>query len=63
MNTKDFFSFKYLFSNFYFVSFSENEPTCAVRLGWDKDSRVIIFHIDDAGLCHGANQAIFESIY
>jgi hypothetical protein len=44
---------------FTFASFSEDMPSCAVRLGWDKDSRVIIFHIDDAGLCHGANQAIF----
>ena len=46
---------------FTFASFSEDMPSCAVRLGWDKDSRVIIFHIDDAGLCHGANQAIFET--
>ncbi len=31
------------------------EPTYAERLGWPADARVVIFHIDDAGMSHSAN--------
>lgn len=43
------------------MSYGE-EPTYAERLGWEKGSRVLIFHIDDVGLCHGANQATLEAL-
>lgn len=46
---------------FTFSVFSEDEPTYAERLGWEKGSRVVIFHIDDVGLCLGANQATIEA--
>lgn len=42
-------------------TFCENEPTYAERLGWEKGSRVVIFHIDDVGLCLGANKATIEA--
>lgn len=40
----------------------DNELTYAERLGWDKGSRVLILHIDDVGLCYGANIATVESL-
>lgn len=33
----------------------ENIPSYAERLGWPADARIVIFHNDDAGLCHEAN--------
>ncbi|HOK09538.1 MAG TPA: polysaccharide deacetylase family protein [Candidatus Hydrogenedens sp.] len=59
---KEFFMFG--FAIFLFMStiiYCEEPITYAERLGWEKGSRVIIFHIDDVGLCHGANQATIES--
>lgn len=38
-----------------------NEPTYAERLGWPAGSKVVIFHIDDAGMCHDANVGISEA--
>ncbi|MCX8064418.1 MAG: polysaccharide deacetylase family protein [Candidatus Hydrogenedentes bacterium] len=38
------------------------EMTYAEKLGWKKGSRVLIFHIDDVGLCHGANKATIEAL-
>ena len=38
------------------------EPTYAERLGWPPGSRVVIFHIDDAGMCHDANAGAIEAI-
>ncbi len=43
------------------IVYSE-EPTYAEKLGWEKGSRVLIFHIDDVGLCHGANKASIEAL-
>ena len=31
-------------------------PTYAERLGWPQNSRVVLFHVDDAGLCESANR-------
>ncbi len=42
--------------------FSDEEVTYAERLGWEKGSRVVIFHIDDVGLCYGANKASIEAL-
>ncbi|MEZ4708023.1 MAG: polysaccharide deacetylase family protein [Caldilineaceae bacterium] len=30
------------------------------RLGYDADARLVIFHADDVGMCHGSNQAFVE---
>jgi hypothetical protein len=30
------------------------------RLGFSTDARVVIFHVDDVGMCHGSNQAFLE---
>jgi len=38
------------------------EQTYAERLGWPAGSRVVIFHIDDAGMCHDANVGVIEAI-
>jgi hypothetical protein len=43
------------------LSYGE-EPTYAEKLGWEKGSKVLIFHIDDVGLCHGANKASIEAL-
>jgi hypothetical protein len=30
------------------------------QLGYDRDARLVLFHVDDVGMCHGANQAWFD---
>ena len=42
--------------------FSDEEVPYAERLGWEKGSRVVIFHIDDVGLCYGVNKASIEAL-
>ncbi|MEZ4658930.1 MAG: polysaccharide deacetylase family protein [Caldilineaceae bacterium] len=41
---------------------SEQLPTnpLLARLGYDADARLVIFHADDVGMCHGSNQAFVE---
>lgn len=38
------------------------EATYAERLGWPAGSRVVILHVDDVGMCHGANVGAIEAI-
>jgi chitin disaccharide deacetylase len=38
------------------------EPTFAERLGYPKGSKVIIFHVDDAGMSYEANQGTIQAI-
>lgn len=37
------------------------KPTYAERLGWPSGSRVVIFHVDDAGMSRDSNQGVFEA--
>ncbi len=62
MNKLFFISLTITCVSFAMNSFSEEETTYAEKLGWEKGSRVVIFHIDDVGLCHGANQASIEAL-
>jgi predicted glycoside hydrolase/deacetylase ChbG (UPF0249 family) len=36
-------------------------PTYAERLGWPKGARVVIFHVDDAGMSRDSNQGVIEA--
>ena len=38
------------------------DPTYAERLGWPAGSRVVIFHVDDAGMSHDSNQGTKQAI-
>jgi hypothetical protein len=38
------------------------EPTYAERLGWPPGSRVVIFHVDDAGMSHDSNMGAIEAL-
>jgi len=37
-------------------------PTYAERLGWPKGSKVVIFHVDDAGMSHNSNLGAIQAI-
>jgi hypothetical protein len=41
-----------------FVCFAQSSPTYAERLGWNKGDRVLILHMDDAGMSHDSNMGI-----
>jgi hypothetical protein len=36
-------------------------PTYAERLGWPSGTRVVIFHVDDAGMSRDSNQGVIEA--
>jgi hypothetical protein len=40
------------------VGFAQTGPTYAERLGWNKGDRVLILHMDDAGMSHDSNMGI-----
>ncbi len=45
------------------VSFhATGDPTYAERLGWPVDARVVIFHVDDAGMSHDSNMGTIDAI-
>jgi predicted glycoside hydrolase/deacetylase ChbG (UPF0249 family) len=43
------------------VGAEANAPTYAERLGWPKGARVVIFHVDDAGMSHDSNEGVIEA--
>jgi predicted glycoside hydrolase/deacetylase ChbG (UPF0249 family) len=40
----------------------DEEPTYAERLGWPAGSRVVMFHVDDAGMSHDSNMGARKAI-
>lgn len=38
------------------------EPTYAERLGWPAGTKVVIFHVDDAGMSHNSNMGAIKAI-
>ena len=44
------------------VSASAQEQTYAEKLGWPKGARVVIFHVDDAGMSHDSNVGAIEAM-
>ena len=44
------------------ASTDADETTYAERLGWDKGDRVLIIHVDDAGMSHDSNVGVIESV-
>lgn len=38
------------------------EPTYAERLGWPEGTRVVLFHVDDAGMSHDSNVGAIEAV-
>ena len=38
------------------------EPTYAERLGWPAGTKVVIFHVDDAGMSHNSNMGAIRAI-
>ena len=41
----------------------EQTKTYAEMLGWPKGARVIILHVDDAGMSHESDEGVEESAY
>ena len=37
-------------------------PTLAERLGHDADSRILIVNCDDLGMCHSANEGVYDAV-
>jgi predicted glycoside hydrolase/deacetylase ChbG (UPF0249 family) len=40
------------------VGFAQTGPTYAEKLGWNKGDRVLILHMDDAGMSHDSNAGV-----
>ena len=37
-------------------------PTLAQRLGYRADDRLLIINCDDLGMCHSANEGVYDSL-
>lgn len=44
------------------VAEAVEKPTYAEKLGWPAGSKVVIFHVDDAGMCPDSNAGAIEAI-
>ncbi len=44
------------------TSFAQQTKTYAERLGWPKGARVLILHVDDAGMSHDSNEGVEMAI-
>ncbi len=54
-------SLSILFCNV-FVAFGQTQETYAEKLGWKKGDRVLILHVDDAGMSHDSNEGTIQAI-
>ncbi len=45
-----------------FAGTAAGQPTYAELLGWPAGSRVVIFHVDDAGMSHDSNMGTIDAI-
>jgi chitin disaccharide deacetylase len=46
----------------YTTGYSQEEQTYAQKLGWNKDDKVIILHVDDAGMSYDSNLGTIRAI-
>ncbi|MDN3549088.1 polysaccharide deacetylase family protein [Mucilaginibacter aquaedulcis] len=44
------------------AAFAQQAKTYAERLGWPKGARVIILHVDDAGMSHDSNEGVEKAL-
>jgi hypothetical protein len=44
------------------TAFAQQTKTYAERLGWPKGARVIILHVDDAGMSHDSNEGVEKAL-
>jgi predicted glycoside hydrolase/deacetylase ChbG (UPF0249 family) len=42
--------------------FGQNDQSYAVRLGWQASDRVVIFHVDDAGMSYESNRGTIKAL-
>lgn len=63
-NCRIHFSLKILITVLFLVitTSSGRAQTYAEKLGWPKDKKVVIFHVDDAGMSLESNQGTFKSL-
>jgi predicted glycoside hydrolase/deacetylase ChbG (UPF0249 family) len=51
-------SFVFLLCSIAIASFAQQTKTYAERLGWPKGARVLILHVDDAGMSHESDEGV-----
>ncbi len=51
-----------LLSTVTFAPVSNRAESYAEKLGWKKDDIVLILHVDDAGMSHGSNLGVMQSV-
>ncbi len=54
--------FTFLLLTVTLLSATAQPPTYAEMLGWPKDARVIILHVDDAGMSHDSNEGAMNAL-
>jgi hypothetical protein len=59
-NLKNFFTTIFIF--FIYTTLYAQDSTYAERLGYPKASKVIILHVDDAGLSYDSNDGVITAL-
>lgn len=52
----------YLFLILNIATYSQQTRTYSERLGWQKGARVLILHVDDAGMSHDSNEGVEKAL-